>query len=107
MNRKNRDLLIAALETPPDEGGYVKYRGSLVIEGHNGDSDRFCCLGVACDIFDLWETDGYSQGGFLSPKQLKQIGMTKSEQQKLMDVNDEHFTFGPVIDLLKTMKVTT
>jgi hypothetical protein len=103
MNPKYRDALIAALEVPADEGGYTKGKGWLVTEGKNGKPDKFCCLGVACDIFGLWEEDGYEQGGELLFIRRKTLGMTINEHQRLVQANDDSATFRPVIAALRGM----
>jgi hypothetical protein len=103
MNPKHRDALIAALEVPADEGGYTKGSGYLVTEGKFGDPDRFCCLGVACDIFGLWEKEGYDQGGELLHIRREAIGMTDDEESELIGLNDRSATFAPVIAALRGM----
>jgi hypothetical protein len=104
MNPKYRDALIAALEVPPDEGGYTKGKGHLVREGTIcNPHDKFCCLGVACDIFGLWEVDGYMQGGNITYAQRTAIGMSRAEQATLTRFNDDYDTFGPVIKALRGM----
>jgi hypothetical protein len=103
MNPKYRDALIAALEVPADEGGYTKGKGWLVAEGLNGDPDEFCCLGVACDIFGLWEKDGYGHGGELFAIRREVIGMTDDEESTLIEINDNSDTFAPVIAALRGM----
>jgi hypothetical protein len=103
MNPKYRDALIAALEVPADEGGYTKGSGTLVTEGKFGDPDKFCCLGVACDIFGLWEDDGYAQGGTLGTARRETLGMTMNEHQMLACTNDNSATFAPVIAALRGM----
>ena len=104
MNKHQRDALIAALQVPPNEGGYVKTEGTLVREAGGGNyTDTFCCLGVACDIFELWEKDGYQQGGGLTPKQMRTLGMSLSEHAQLARINDRSNTFAPVIAALRGM----
>jgi hypothetical protein len=103
MNPKYRDALIAALEVPADEGGYTKGKGWLVREGRFGNPDKFCCLGVACDIFGLWEWDGYDQGGYLGVDRSQTLGMTEREETTLTKVNDDNDTFAPVIAALRGM----
>jgi hypothetical protein len=103
MNPKYRDALIAALEVPADEGGYTKGKGRLVTEGLHGSPDKFCCLGVACDIFGLWEGDGYAQGGTLGPARRETLGMSMREHQTLTVANDDNATFTPVIAALRGM----
>jgi hypothetical protein len=103
MNPKYRDALIAALEVPADEGGYTKGKGWLVAEGLNGNPDEFCGLGVACDIFGLWETEGYNQGGVLGPARRETLGMTRREETTLTNTNDSNDTFAPVIAALRGM----
>jgi hypothetical protein len=103
MNPKYRDALIAALEVPADEGGYTKGRGKLVTEGKKRKPDKFCCLGVACDIFGLWEEDGYDQGGELFAIRREVIGMTDDEESTLIEINDNSDTFAPVIAALRGM----
>jgi hypothetical protein len=103
MNPKFRDALILALEVPPDEGGYTKGKSQLVREGRGRTPDKFCCLGVACDIFGLWEKDGYDQGGELFQARREVIGMSDNEETILMEINDRSGTFGPVIEALRGM----
>jgi hypothetical protein len=104
MNPKYRDALIAALEVPANEGGYTKGERTLVRQSDNRyPHDRFCCLGVACDIFGLWETHGYNQGGHLDIDQLAAIGMDDDEQFLLIKANDGSATFAPVIAALRGM----
>ena len=104
MNEHHRDALIAALQVPPDEGGYVKTVGKLVREAdRDNDTDTFCCLGVACDIFGLWEWDGYEQGVGLTFPQMQALGMSPSEHALLANSNDSSDTFGPVIEALRGM----
>jgi len=103
MNKHQRDALIAALQVPPNEGGYKKGKYTLVEEGLHGKPDRFCCLGVACDIFGLWEKDGYDQPEGLNPKQMRTLGMSISEHDLLAKTNDRSDTFGPVIAALRGM----
>jgi hypothetical protein len=103
MNPKYRDALIAALEVPADEGGYTKGKNRLVTQGLAGDPDRFCCIGVACDIFGLWEKEGYKQGSYLKGARREAIGMTVTEQDILTTINDGSDTFAPVIAALRGM----
>jgi hypothetical protein len=103
MNPKFRDALIAALQVPPDEGGYTKGIGKLVWEATTGGHDSFCCLGVAANEFDLWEVDGYDQEDLLNASQLDTIGMSEYEQEELSEINDRNTTFGPVIEALRGM----
>jgi hypothetical protein len=106
MNPKYRDALIAALEVPPDEGGYTKGEGQLVWEGTPDDPhDKFCCLGVAANQFGLWEVEGYDQETMLNQEQLYTIGMSQHEQEELSSINDDYDndTFGPVIEALRGM----
>jgi hypothetical protein len=103
MNPKFRDALIAALEVPPDEGGYTKTANRLVREGPPGQPDRFCCLGVAANEFDLWEKEGYNQWDLLNDDQLARIGMTQCEQKELARINDRNETFEQVVTALRGM----
>jgi hypothetical protein len=103
MNPKFRDALILALEVPPEEGGYTKTANRLVWEGTSGKPDRFCCLGVAANEFDLWEVEGYDQEVMLNEEQLYTIGMSEDEQEELAEINDNSDTFGPVIKALRGM----
>lgn len=85
---------LRALETPPDEGGYLKGTGYLVKSTNRG--DRFCCLGVAAneliktgEVSD-WDAHYLSAATMLPPAVSQLIGITDSEQDDLANLNDDN-----------------
>jgi hypothetical protein len=75
------------------------------------DDDHFCCLGVACDLIDpsrwnvvstisgKWRFD--RDGAFIPTIYAYKIGLTLRQQGELVNLNDTHETWGPVIDYIR------
>lgn len=86
-------------------GEYKQWRGGLRRD------DCFCCLGVACDLsgFDKWTDKGnyqvYSESvGTLSPKDMQTLGISHSEQDVLIDMNDyQGKSFPEIADAIEGM----
>jgi len=81
-------------------GEYEKGVGQLVIEGE--EYDRFCCLGVLCDVLNLemgdqaWgnadeyvKGDYYGNDGDLPEEVATRVGLTHTQQCILAALNDE------------------
>src|ERR1700723_2651819 len=76
---------------------YKQGQGKLRTKRETRDSvDRFCCLGVACDIKGVKHDnchDGYFYyyddiDGSLSTSMLEYIGISNEEENELIDMND-------------------
>jgi hypothetical protein len=115
--------LIPALES----GEYTKGTGMLRYTPDDGEPDKFCCLGVACQILSdkeliaqpkrkvghsAWEWPTVDSmlcevEGSLPSDAVELLGMDPLGQFKgtdydnLANVNDQSDTFGPVIDTLR------
>lgn len=76
--------------------------------------DKFCCLGVLCDIIDPseWESPGCVKSslfcyrykadeGTLPDAVLKKIGLSRAEEEILIEMNDEGSTFGKIAKYLE------
>jgi hypothetical protein len=106
---------IAALRS----GKYPQARGALQ------DSDGFCCLGVACDLYDpsLWVTDdtlpdkgrwvygvGRERSGFELPESIAGAYLLRDgcgqlrigdEHTSLMSLNDDGLAFAEIADVIE------
>ena len=87
-----------------------KGKGYLVVDSLDG--MKYCCLGVACEVSGLLPKNivfviGYKDPagifmlGGLTPLQLKEIGLSRPKQARLIEINDENETFEPVIEYIK------
>lgn len=77
--------------------------------------DKFCCLGVACDIIDsskwnkhlTWD-DVFTYGideHYMPNRVLKQYGLTEREQRELSALNDDGWTFDAIADEIEARYV--
>jgi hypothetical protein len=98
------------------EGDYLQGTGKLL---HN---DRYCCLGVACEVFsgDLnikrWQTDevgvtfGVSaddRSANILPEALrKYLGLSLTAQNVLINLNDSGVKFGHIADVISVMEIS-
>lgn len=76
--------------------------------------DKFCCLGVLCDIIDTnaWELNGdsffHKWGGdksdaLLTNPILEEVGLTYEESEELFHLNDSRgYTFNQIADYIET-----
>lgn len=77
---------VEALESGKYEQGMGQLRNS---------NNRYCCLGVACDVNDPTLWDGVDMGWYkgegdeeLSDNLLNKLGLTSDDQCNLIDMND-------------------
>ena len=71
--------------------------------------DKFCCLGVACDLIDpdAWERDnGYGTGDEMAWQELNTDGMDLpfigiSDAETLSNMNDSGYTFEEIADYIE------
>lgn len=98
---------VAALRS----GEYEQGNGWLRI------GNKFCCLGVACDISDegVWLTDKPSindfvyasnfeeQFTFLPASVTKRAGLPLELQERLVDMNDAGWTFNEIADAIEVL----
>ena len=73
--------------------------------------DRYCCLGVLCDIYSKenkgeWSKSHFVYGGEVSrnylPKNLsKYLGITKAQESRLSSLNDEGVSFRTIADIIE------
>tara|TARA_Y100000310_G_scaffold76106_1_gene72528 strand:- start:3502 stop:3915 length:414 start_codon:yes stop_codon:yes gene_type:complete len=79
--------------------GYTQTFGKL------RESQSFCCLGVACDIFDKtkWKEDGFydSLGDMLPHYVAQHFGMSMSAAQGLAKINDMGVAFTRIVAVLQ------
>lgn len=103
MNPQLKKRWVKALRIPPDEGGHKQGKGVLV-----DNDDRFCCLGVLCNIMlrdhHDWGWEKRREWGFVTPTDSaicvlpdevqKEAGLSQSAMDYLMMANDngEGFT---------------
>ena len=76
-----------------------KYRkGKEYLRRQEGKHDRYCCLGVLCDVngvrwhrkwYDSLEYSVSGDCGNLTPRRLRQFGLTDVVQKALIKANDE------------------
>jgi hypothetical protein len=96
---------------------YKQGTGALRTHGPTECSvDRFCCLGVLCDIIDPagWESTRYFKNyiveynsqedcseSYLPPDYLKKIGLTRNEEEQLIGMNDNGKKFHEIANYLE------
>lgn len=107
MKKDIKDKWIAALRSGKYEQGQNNLRSV---------DDKFCCLGVLCDIIDnsKWETfekansakkqypytyNGYS--GVLSYEMTKELKFKNTETKTLIIMNDSGKTFAEIADYIE------
>jgi hypothetical protein len=114
MDKKlNRQKLILALES----GDYKQTTGALTVS--HSDGNRFCCLGVACDLYqkevgDLEVDDSnyiikYDHSGSLLPSKVRlwlgfkdEGGLLKgTDAVSLASLNDKGASFNAIASLIK------
>ncbi len=101
MNKEIKKEWVEALLS----GEYKQGMNNLRSKEKGQKIERFCCLGVLCDIYDskLWkkDTDVYGSdvydhdgdNGYLSKKVAKKIGIGTETMEELVDLNDQGKTF--------------
>jgi len=75
--------------------------------------DKFCCLGVLCDLHRIetngpdWEGGFVSQyldrGGFSPIEVLSWAGLRDTDQRRLADLNDNEITFPEIAYVIKEL----
>lgn len=105
-NKSNMTKLVEALES----GKYKQTTGTL------RRNDNFCCLGVACELFDLeekpdlgWDLGTYNgHGGYLPPVVMNWLCVADHElpveyesQETAAKMNDSDRTFAEIAEALK------
>ncbi len=106
MNKEWKKKWIEALES----GEFTQYSGRL--RANHGDA--YCCLGVLATVADpegweIWEDPShdihpYSHRGtcsILSTKFRKDMHITKEEQRKMSDMNDEGASFKDIAEWIR------
>ncbi len=85
-------------------GNYLQGEGSLKQTRYT-EKDRFCCLGVLCDLAvkdggDDWGTkNGPKAENYFLPEKIRFfMGLTKHEMKKLADDNDNGASFKELAD---------
>lgn len=89
-------------------GDYEQGRGKL-----RSKDDKFCCLGVLCDVLrnegiGIWKKNAFHSGDgvasthMLSTPLLKRIGLTTTREEKLVSLNDSQGK--DFIDIAKYIK---
>jgi hypothetical protein len=106
MQQDLKDKWIEALLSGKYKQGQASLRLTLV----NG-KQVHCCLGVLCDILgpNGWskscDGDGHphksNRGEYLSDEALSLIGMTRAQQQKYYELNDNGWTFKVIAEDIK------
>jgi hypothetical protein len=91
-------------------GKYKQGQASLRLTLVNG-KQVHCCLGVLCDILDpdgwkeLGDEDVHihksKRGEYLSEEALSLIGMTRAQQQKYYQLNDNGWAFKTIAEDIK------
>jgi hypothetical protein len=101
MNIENVDKWLDALES----GAYQQCRGRL------RGGDRFCCLGVGCDVSGIdrwvndpgWESKGMylGHGGLMPPEVMEWFGITEISFGVLAELNDSGWTFAQIANYIR------
>jgi hypothetical protein len=112
LNKNRVDLLVHALLS----GEYTQARSALCVEGDSGER-RYCCLGVACDVYSKatgegkWD-DAPSPGGNIRfwhnnymrysyavlPEQVQAwYGLSGYQEDAMVQLNDTHKAEFPAI----------
>ena len=101
MDKKIKKKWLKALRS----GKYKQGMGTLRIE------DRFCCLGVLCDLLDpkKWEQDEYDELRFrylgergLLPTGIKvELNINPIDELKVIDMNDTGLHFNRIADWIE------
>ena len=101
MNKEYKEKWIAALRS----GKYKQGTGSL------RKNDKFCCLGVLCDIVDSskWElprSEGTpivydSRTSYLPEKIKNNLNIEYRQQKDLAELNDEGKSFNEIADWIE------
>ena len=101
MNPEIKAQWLAALRS----GDYQQGKSLLHYE------DRFCCLGVLCDLYakdtgNTWESDGlvcnmHGSGGILSPQVQEWAGLKHLNSMDLAGRNDNGATFEELAELIE------
>lgn len=79
---------------------------------HSEEADRFCCLGVLCDLAakdggEQWNIDGYGENratAFLPTHMRRYIKMQVSEQQRLVKMNDNGQSFESIASEIEKIR---
>ena len=105
MNKRIKNRWIKALRS----GEYVQGTDALVTATDAG-YDKFCCLGVLCDVLGLEfvarkDPDyplllaGTRQAGNLPRKMRDELGINRSQHMELIDMNDRlRYNFEEIAD---------
>jgi hypothetical protein len=104
MNKELKAKWVEALRS----GKYKQGKGML-----RNEKGQFCCLGVLCDITNvelitlmngLSESVFYYNGNpsFLTTKHLQEISLDGSQQNVLIDMNDQGICFDAIADYIET-----
>ena len=78
-------------------------------DGNRGDPalDKYCCLGVLCDLVDPsgWDAGGsYYNKSYMPPRDiLVEVGLRGEEASKLAEANDRWSTFGEIATLIDAL----
>lgn len=88
MNKRLKDKWVKALRS----GKYKQGKGKLL-----GPNNRFCCLGVLCDVSELgvwcdqhsYVFKGLPYSSSLPSAMATKVGLTDHQEGKLVDLNDK------------------
>jgi hypothetical protein len=110
MNPEKKAAWLAALRG----GTYRQGNQMLRYRGHGDREDRYCCLGVFCDIIEegCWEhvdSTGYyddqcdsvyrycygddTRVGIIPEKLRRKYGISETQENNLINMNDDGYTF--------------
>ena len=79
---------------------------------HSEESDKFCCLGVLCDLAakdggEQWNLVGYGEKyetDFLPTHMRRYIKMQRNEQQMLVKMNDDGVSFDKIANKIEGIR---
>ena len=112
MNQAIKEKWVAALRS----GEYQQCTGALCREGGGRDADKFCCLGVLCDIMQEGEwkpaeslygnkrrfsIGDSSNCNKLPLALLDRTGISMSLENRLLEMNDNGETFAQIADYIE------
>jgi len=97
--KKNRKAWVKALRS----GKYKQTKSALV----NGRGDAYCCLGVAaCALFGVTHQNAQRRGRqYLTPEELKALGLSREQQAKLARANDGGKEFVVIATMIEAMEI--
>lgn len=104
MNKEVKEKWLAALRS----GSYKQGRG--VLREQCQDGDKFCCLGVLCDIVapEGWVLHGpntiasyHNRNGTLSTTFLDRVQLSTREASMLISLNDAGDSFTTIAEAIK------